>query len=278
MWFERGDKVYVSMPGVPSEMKTMMQNDILPRIQNRFATEVILHESVLVGGISESNLALKLADWENGLPACAKLSYLPQDSFIRLRLHLSGKDKGELERLGRKELESLEKTLKDHVIGFGEDGPAQVLVNCLRLKNLTLFIIEDGTLGALAAGITSVPGGSESLAGSAVALSDQVREKLTGIDATSIGNHGPGSRESAELMAARLRDVFHTDLGIATSAITTEIIAGKAVGTLWIAMASATDTTSEKISALPGTESFIAGSLFASVKMLRELPARRPFG
>lgn len=270
MWFEKEDKVYVSMPGVPSEMKTMMQNDILSRIQARFATDVILHRSVLIAGISESNLALKLADWESELPAGAKLSYLPQGGFIRLRLSFSGKDKNDLERLADEKLDSLSETLTDYVFGPGEDNPEQILVSYLREKGLTLSLIEDGTMGAIAARLASVPAASECLPITTVALSDSAKAKLTGIDTAMIRKLGTESRGLAEEMAVQMRKRFDTDLAIATSAITAEMVLEKPDRSFWLVLASATGTVSEKITVPSDNESFVAGLLFASIKMFKK--------
>jgi nicotinamide-nucleotide amidase len=271
MWFEKENKVYVSMPGVPSEMKTMMQNDILSRIQSRFAIDVILYRSLLVTGISESNLALKLADWENSLPAWIKLSYLPQGGFIRLRLTFSGKNKEELERLADGKMNSLSETLKGYVFGFGEDNPEQILVDRLSERGLTLSIIEDGSRGVIAARITSIPGSSECLAGTAVALSDSARAIFTGIDNAVITKYGAGSRKLAEMAADRLRKSLDTDLAMATSAITSETVSGKPHRSLWVALVSATNAISESIAVPSDAESFVAGLLFASTRMIEKI-------
>jgi nicotinamide-nucleotide amidase len=269
MWFERAERVYVSMPGVPSEMKTMMQNDILSRIQTRFATEVILHRSVLITGISESNLALELAEWESRLSGGAKLSYLPQGGFIRLRLSFLGKDRKELECLADKEMDGLQEIVKDYVFGHAEDNPEQLLVNYLRDKCLTLAIIEDGSRGAIGSRIMSVPGGSDYLAGVAVALSDLAIEKLTGIDGAAMRQYGAGSRELAEAVAVQLREGFASDLALATSAVTTKTGLEKPDRSMWVVLASAKEVLSEKIAVPADLESFIAVLLFSLIKMLK---------
>ncbi len=237
-WFDENDKVVVSMPGVPYEMKRAMTEEIIPKLQKRFQSQTIIHKSILVTGYPESALALKIADWEKMLPDQIRLAYLPQYNIVRLRLSAVGTDKGLLEKGINHQVDLLEGILGEAIIAE-EDIPIEQLVGqYLILKNKTVATAESCTGGHIAHVITSVPGSSAYYKGTVVAYSNDVKIKLLQVDKKLIREYGAVSKEVVEQMAKGVLRSMSTDYAIATSGI-----AGpdggsidKPVGTTWISV------------------------------------------
>jgi len=247
-WFEEKDKVVVSMPGVPYEMKRAMTEDIIPRLQKRFRSQAIIHQSILVTGYPESALALKIADWEKGLPDSIRLAYLPQFNIVRLRLSAVGTDKKILEETIHHQVELLEEILGEAIIAKEDTPVEQLLAQLLTLKHKTVATAESCTGGYIAHLITSVPGSSAYYKGSVVAYNNDVKIKLLQVDEAVIRKYGAVSREVVEQMAKHMRLSLHTDYAIATSGI-----AGPdggsddvPVGTIWISIATKNTCVTEK--------------------------------
>ena len=160
-WFEKDGKVLVSMPGVPQEMTAVMTGSVLPKLHERFQTDVIIHQTFLVQHYPESVLAEKLEPWESALPECIKLAYLPKLGIIRLRLTGRGQREEEVKKLLDCEKVKLEKILDDDIFSE-EDVPLEIIVGeLLRKKKLTVSTAESCTGGSIAARLTSIAGSSE---------------------------------------------------------------------------------------------------------------------
>jgi len=239
MWFDEGGVVYVSMPGVPYEMKFLMTAHVLPRLKEKFVTPFILHRSILTQGIGESNLAEKISDFEDALPSHIKLAYLPAPGMVRLRLSATGVHedviRAEMETL----LEKLETYISEFRFGFDEDSMADVLGKLLIEKKLSLSTAESCTGGFIAHQLTSVAGSSAWYMGSTVTYSYKSKTEILGIDEKMMIEHGAVSEEVVLAMAENVRKLMKTDCAVATSGI-----AGpgggtpdKPVGTVWIAVA-----------------------------------------
>ncbi|MCI7069625.1 MAG: competence/damage-inducible protein A [Bacteroides pyogenes] len=237
-WFEKDGKVLVSMPGVPQEMNAVMKESVLPKLHERFHTDVIIHRTFLVQNNPESVLAEKLEAWESALPECVKLAYLPKLGVIRLRLTARGKNRTELEKTLDTESAKL-KSILDNDIFSEEDIPLEIIVgDLLRRNNLTVSTAESCTGGSIAARISSVPGCSDYFRGSIVAYSNDIKNMLLGVSAETLGKHGAVSEETVTEMVKGAMKVMKTDCAVATSGIagpgggTPE----KPVGTIWIAV------------------------------------------
>jgi nicotinamide-nucleotide amidase len=238
-WFERDGKVLVSMPGVPQEMKTIMSEEIIPRLQKMFVSDLILHHTFLVRNYAESILAEYLSDWEEKLPKNIKLAYLPKMGIIRLRLTARGHQGEHLEEMLAAECEKLRELLGNNIMGEGDAAAEGVLGDLLRKRGLTVATAESCTGGSVAARITSVPGSSEYFKGSVVAYANEVKMQLLGVEEETLREHGAVSEETVRRMVVGVQRLMHTDCAIATSGIAGPGggTAEKPVGTIWIAAA-----------------------------------------
>ena len=255
-WFERDDKVLVSMPGVPQEMTTVMSEEIIPRLREKFDTDIIIHKTFTVKNYPESVLAEKLESWEVALPECIKLAYLPKPGIIRLRLTGRGKQKEEVRMLMDMEAGKLEELLGDDI--FDEDDtPLEILVgNLLKKKNLTVSTAESCTGGSIAARLTSIPGSSEYFKGAVVAYSNEIKEALLHVSTKTLEKRGAVSEETVVEMVKGAMETLKTDCAVSTSGIagpgggTRE----KPVGTVWIAAAYKNEIRTMKQEADRGRE------------------------
>ncbi|MDO5570483.1 MAG: competence/damage-inducible protein A [Bacteroidales bacterium] len=237
LWFEKDGKVLVSMAGVPSEMKWLMSNEILPKLEKTFNDgSAVEHRTLLVKDYSESALAEKLSDFEANLPKCFKLAYLPQQGIVRLRLTGRNHDKNVLIENTDKYAAQL-KSILGKAIYSDVDLPLEKLVG-LRLKQLkiTMATAESCTGGTIAKMITSVPGSSEYFMGGIVSYSNLVKESVLNVDKKDIETFGAVSETVVRQMAKGAIKVCSADCSVATSGI-----AGpdggtkdKPVGTVWI--------------------------------------------
>ncbi|CUO47252.1 competence/damage-inducible protein A [Bacteroides finegoldii] len=236
-WFERDGKVLVSMPGVPQEMTTVMAESVLPKLHERFQTDVIMHQTFLVQHYPESVLAEKLEAWEVALPDCIKLAYLPKLGIIRMRLTGRGHDRKEVETLLNREKAKLETILGEDIFSE-EDTPLEVIIGeLLKKRKLTVSTAESCTGGSIAERLTSIAGSSEYFKGSIVAYSNEVKKDLLYVSSETLEKYGAVSEETVVEMVKGAMKALKTDCAVATSGIagpgggTPE----KPVGTVWIA-------------------------------------------
>ncbi len=248
MWFERNATVFVSMPGVPYEMKGIMRVHVLPKLVDKFKMPTILHRTVLTMGMGESWLSERIASWEDALPAGIKLAYLPSPGRVRLRLSAIGEDFRSVRTALDVEVEKLLAIIPELVYGFDDDLIEQVVGRKLRAMNCTLSTAESCTGGLIAHRITSISGSSDYYIGSVVAYSNRIKTDGLGVDKAAIEQFGAVSEEVVRQMADGVRSRFGTDYAIATSGIagpnggTDE----KPVGTVWIAVAGPEGTIAKK--------------------------------
>lgn len=236
-WFEKDGKVLVSMPGVPQEMTVVMTESVLPKLHERFHTDVIIHQTFLVQNYPESVLAEKLEPWENALPECIKLAYLPKLGIIRLRLTGRGQKREEIKTLLDREKVKLEEILGEDIF-CEEDTPLEIIVGeLLKKKKLTVSTAESCTGGSIAARLTSIARSSEYFNGSVVAYSNDVKTRLLHVAPETLERYGAVSEKTVIEMAKGAMKALKTDCAVATSGIagpgggTPE----KPVGTVWIA-------------------------------------------
>jgi nicotinamide-nucleotide amidase len=249
MWFDRNNKVFVSMPGVPHEMKRMMTDIVVPKLKKRFATPVIHHKVIRTVGIGESVLAEKISEWENSLPKHIKLAYLPSLGEVKLRLTSMGDSletlRAESEELAKK----LDARIGQFIYGHGED-PLEVAVgNMLRDKKLTVSVAESCTGGYLSHLITSVPGSSEYFLGSMIPYAYEIKMRQLGVKPETLEQYGAVSEQTIIEMANLVRAKFTTDIGVATSGIAGPggATGEKPVGTVWIAYSDKHQTVTRKL-------------------------------
>jgi len=247
MWFENEGCTYISMPGVPFEMKAMMELQILPKL-NINPDKVIIHRTILTEGIGESNLATIIEPWEDALPPSIKLAYLPQPGMVRLRLTASGSDREQLQQaIGQAEKELL-LIAGNYIFGRDNDTMESVVGQLLREKGKTLSTAESCTGGNIAQLITSVAGSSDYFKGSVVAYSNEIKELMLDVPPQTLLEHGAVSRQTVIAMAEGIRERFSSDYAIAVSGIagpgggTIE----KPVGTTWIAVSTPERTITKK--------------------------------
>lgn len=248
MWFEKNDTIFVSVPGVPFEMKYLVENEILPRLRTNGKTKAIFHKTVQTQGLPESMLAEKIENWETSLPENIKLAYLPNPMSVRLRLSAIGTDLEELKRLVGGEIEKLKQLIPDYIFGYDNATLGEITGRLLREKNLTIAVAESCTGGYISHLITSVPGSSEYFRGGVTAYSNEVKKSLLGVSELTLQKYGAVSSEVVREMALGVRKKLGADFAVATSGIAgpTGGTEEKPVGTVWIAIAGPENTITEK--------------------------------
>lgn len=249
MWFLRNNKVFVSMPGVPHEMKRMMTDLIIPKLKKTFKTPIIHHKIIRTIGMGESFLAEKISSWEKALPSHIKLAYLPSLGEVKLRLTAVGESLDALEVETDTLAKQLEPIIGQIIYGFGNGPLEMVLGKTLLERNLTIAVAESCTGGYLSHLITSVPGSSAYFMGSLIPYSYEIKMGQLGVTPETLEKYGAVSEETIVEMANLVRDKFNTDIGVATSGIAGPggATPEKPVGTVWIAYADKHRTVTKKL-------------------------------
>ena len=241
MWFSQKDIQVISLPGVPYEMKSLMNNSILPELKLKFKRPFIYNKTLLTYGLGESAIANRIKDWENKLPKNLKFAYLPSLGRVRLRLSSSGKNKTLVKNEVDRYLVALKKLIKDIYVGEEDDGPIESHVaKILRNNSKSISIAESITGGLISSRITSIPGVSEFYKGGVVAYSNEIKSSVLNIPNELIESNGVVSSKIAELMALNVKKIYKTDYSIATTGNagpTTGDLISK-VGDVYIAIAT----------------------------------------
>lgn len=251
MWFERDGKVLISMPGVPYEMKGIMRDHGLAKIQDFFKPQTMVHKTILTQGMGESFIADKMAEWETRLrKEGLSLAYLPSPGMVKLRISGIPDVSGEVEMEQKIEsyFEEVRNAFPQNVYGREKETMAQVLGEILRKQGTTLSVAESCTGGLLSQLITAIPGSSDYFMGGAVTYSDESKNRILGVNPESIKARGAVSEDVVKQMAVGARDMFNSTYAIATSGI-----AGpgggserKPVGTIWMAIAGPNQVIAKK--------------------------------
>ncbi|MDT8415918.1 MAG: competence/damage-inducible protein A [Flavobacteriaceae bacterium] len=251
MWFDKDGHVTISLPGVPYEMKALLENEVLPKLQKRFQRPFIFHKTILTIGLGESAIAERIEKWEDALPAHIKLAYLPNLGKVRLRLSAKGQNGNEIEEDVNRQIDTLLPLITDIFAGFEDQESLEVRIARLMCeKNLTLSLAESCTGGQLATSFTKHPGASQFFKGSLVTYATSAKTGILGVSAQTIENFSVVSEEVAQEMAVNARVLFETDFAISTTgnAGPTKGDSDAEVGTVCIAMASKSGVVSEKFS------------------------------
>ncbi len=249
MWFQRNGKVFVSMPGVPHEMKKMTEETVLPRLRKTFNPPVIVHRIIRTVGMGESFLADRIAGWEKQLPPHIRLAYLPGIGEVKLRLTATGTDKDTL-HLELEKQTGLLLPLIDEFVYATEDEPLEkVIGKMLRDKNLTLAIAESCTGGYISHLITSVPGSSDYFVGAMIPYAYEVKMRQLGVKPETLEKYGAVSEPTIMEMASIVRAKFNAHIGVATSGIAGPggATSEKPVGLIWIAYSDKHKTITRKL-------------------------------
>lgn len=271
MWFEKNNTIFVSVPGVPFEMKYLVEYEILPRLRERAQSGAIYHKTVLTQGIPESMLAMQLELWENDLPENIKLAYLPSPLSVRLRLSATGTDKNLLKEQVETEIEKLQQIIPENIFGYDNETMAEVVGRLLKMEGKTLAVAESCTGGYISHLITAVSGSSAYYKGSVTAYSNEVKMKLLGIKKSSLEKFGAVSETVVKEMAAGVRKALQSDFAVATTGIagpdggTPE----KPVGTVWIAVAGENQVVTSKFVFGDNRERNIIRSAQTALQILR---------
>jgi nicotinamide-nucleotide amidase len=239
MWFDKDGKIFVSLPGVPYEMKYLMENEVLPRLKDKFELPDVVHKTVLTHGIGESWLAEKIESWEDSLPVHISLAYLPSPGMVRLRLTGIGNKKAVLEKDIIEEIVKLKEIIPHYIFGYDDDKLEDIAGKLLISANATLSVAESCTGGYISHLITSVSGSSIYYKGGIVSYANEIKTQELNVKNADIETFGAVSKEVVEQMAIGAKEKFNTEYSLATSGIAgpTGGTEEKPVGTFWIAMA-----------------------------------------
>lgn len=272
MWFEKKEKVFVSLPGVPHEMKGLMTRQVLRRLQRHFKLPFILHRTFLTYGIGESFLAEKINHWEEGLPGHIKLAYLPHYGNVRLRLTTIGDDKEKLEEGLEEQSKALRPLIREWLVVEDDMTIQQVVSQVLKDRKQSLGTAESCTGGYIAHLVTQNAGASSFFKGTVVAYDNKVKEEILNVASHTIQAHGAVSEETVKEMAKGILEKLNTDYALATSGImgpdggTDE----KPVGTVWIAVGNAKKLDAQKFNFRFDRQRNIEQTAHTALNMLRK--------
>jgi nicotinamide-nucleotide amidase len=241
MWIEENNVVYISLPGVPFEMKALMTSQVIPKLQGRFKRPFIIHKTVLTYGMGESTISQKIESWENNLPSFIKLAYLPGLGRVRLRLSARGNNEQDLLNELEKQLNELHLIIGDIIKGYeGEGSLESQIVQKFLETGQSLTTAESCTGGRIAARLTTIPGASGFFKGGLVTYETSTKTSVLGIPESVILEHSVVSAEVTKQMALRAKHLFQTDYAIATTgnAGPTKGDSDAEIGTVFIALAS----------------------------------------
>jgi len=249
MWFEKGDQVIISLPGVPFEMKSLMTNKVIPALQDHYTRPFILHKTVLTYGLGESVIAERLIDWENNLPKDIKLAYLPNLGRVRLRLSSKGNDEALLLKRVNDQIDTLLPFIEDIFVGFEDETSLEIRVQERFIaQGKTLAIAESCTGGLIASRLTKNPGSSAFFNGAAITYHTQSKIDVLGVSEALIKTHSVVSEAVAASMAQQVRKKFNATIGVATTGNAGPLKGDSdaEIGTVCIAIASEKETVTEK--------------------------------
>ena len=271
MWFEKGKSVYISMPGVPFEMKNVFEQEILPMLLSHFKITPYINKVVMTTGVGESFLADKIKDWEDALPDFLSLAYLPQYGMVRLRLEGRHPDRDFLQHTIDERIEQLKDLIGEYIFGYDEKPLAVVVFEKLKAAGATMASAESCTGGSIAKMITAIPGSSEVFKGTVVSYATEVKENVLGVSHDDVVKYTVVSQQVAEQMAMGVKALLKTDYAVATTGVAgpgggTE---ENPVGTVWIAVAGPAGLVSKRYNFGNSRENNIERAAITAFEMLR---------
>jgi len=272
IWLERNNRVIISLPGVPWEMKGIFKHEIVSRLEDFFNLPENYYQTIMISGIGESTLAIKLENWENQLPKYVKVAYLPSPGLIRLRLGITNKPATESHNKLETEIKKLYKIIPKNIVSDTEVSLQEIIGKLLNNSNKTIATAESCSGGNIAKMITSVPGCSQYFKGSIIAYSNEIKTKLLNVNKQIIQEYGAVSKQVVEAMAIGACKKLNTDYAIATSGIAGPEggTLNKPVGYIWIAISDSNNTISKVFQFGKEREVNIKRTSIAALNMLRE--------
>lgn len=273
MWIKKENTVFVSLPGVPYEMKYLIENEIIPKIVSEYKRPYIIHKTILTYGQGESMVAERIENWENNLPEFIKLAYLPSPGRVRLRLSARGVNKKVLEKAIEENVISLAKIIGDIIMGFEDDETIEIVIGrLLKQQNKTISTAESCTGGKIAQVLTSVSGASNYFIGSIVSYATETKVTVLGIPKKIIKEHSVVSAEVATAMALSIKNIMKTDYAIATTgnAGPSKGDSNAEVGAVFIALATPKEVIVEEFNFGQPREKVIDRTVTKSLEMLRK--------
>ena len=241
LWLKKNNTIFIFLPGVPFEMKALINDDIIPKLKNEFNLPIILHKTLLTYGLGESSIAEKIQDWENNLPSEISLAYLPSLGRVKLRLSTTGYNKKEIEKNIKFHVSKLLPLIGDIFIGYDEDNSIEKLISKnLIKKKLTLSIAESLTGGKISDSFVSIAGASKFFNGSLICYSTESKLNNLNIDKSLIEKYSVVSSQVAESMAVKVKKMFNSDYGLATTgnAGPEKGDSNKEIGTVYVGLAT----------------------------------------
>jgi len=273
MWIQKGNTIFISLPGVPFEMKNIIESEVIPRVVERFKRPYIVHKTILTYGVGESLLAERIENWENNLPDFIKLAYLPSPGRVRLRLSARGKDNNLLQKSLDDETAKLTQLIGDAIVGYEEDETLEVILG-RQLNNVgkTIATAESCTGGKIAQVISSIAGASNYFKGSIVSYSTQSKIDVLKVSSEIIKAHSVVSAEVAIEMAKQAQLIFQSDYAIATTgnAGPTKGDADAEVGTVFIGLATPNSVIVEEFNFGQPREKVIDRAVNKALEMARK--------
>lgn len=273
MWMKKENTVFISLPGVPFEMKYLVENEFIPKVVVEYERPYIIHRTILTYGQGESLVAERIEDWENNLPEFIKLAYLPALGRVRLRLSARGTDKKILEEALEENIKSLDAIIHDIIVGFDEDETIEFVIGkMLKKQNKTLSTAESCTGGMIAQVLTSVSGSSQYFKGAVVSYATEAKIAVLGIPESLINEYSVVSKEVVSAMALNIKEIMKTDYAIATTgnAGPSKGDSDAEIGTVFIAIATPVDIIVEEFNFGQPREKVIDRAVFKSLELLQK--------
>lgn len=272
MWFEKNKTVYISMPGVPFEMKSIFKTELIERLKSHFKPTPYARRVIMTTGIGESFLADRIKDWEESLPEFMSLAYLPQYGMVRLRIDARHENEIFMQKSLDEQVKKLSELIPEHIFAYEDRPISEVVVNILKERKETLATAESCTGGSIAKMITSIPGCSSIYKGSVVSYATEVKENVLKVKHDDVIDHSVVSKEVVEQMAVGAREVMNTNYALATTGIAgpdggTE---ENPVGTVWIALATPDGVISKRYNFGKDRQNNIERSCITAFEMLRQ--------
>lgn len=271
LWMKKGDTAFISLPGVPFEMRNLVKNEVLPKVIQEYKRPHIFHKTIMTYGLGESAIAGKIEEWENNLPQFIKLAYLPNLGRVRLRLSAKGTDKEQIVGAVESEVKKLYPLIGDIIYGEEEEESIEYqIAKLLTEKKMTLGTAESFTGGKIAQQLTSMPGASSYFKGSVVSYATETKIKLLNVPEDLIKKHSVVSEEVAVIMAINAKNILNTDFSIATTgnAGPTKGDSNAEVGTVFIAISTPQRTFAQKFTMGNHRERIVQKSLNKAFELL----------
>lgn len=273
MWMKKENTVFISLPGVPYEMKYLVENEIIPKIVKEYKRPYIIHKTILTYGQGESLVAERIENWENNLPEFIKLAYLPNPGRVRLRMTARGTDKEELEKAIEENVQSLDAIIHDIIVGYEENETIETVVGKLLAKqNKTVSTAESCTGGKVASLLASVQGASAYFKGSVVSYATEAKVNVLGVSQDLIDQFSVVSAEVAAAMALNVKNILKTDYAIATTgnAGPSKGDSEAEIGTVFIALATPNGVITEEFNFGQPREKVIDRATIKSLEILQK--------